>query len=95
MFSFFEFVIKCVLEAFSVYAGPYFPETLEDKAYLTYGQLGFFVFAIFCALYYYIEYKKSFAKKYLRINNAYLLSIPIACIGTLIYFVIAYIFFYK
>ena len=94
MFDFYKFIINCMMETFLAYAGSH-ANTPEEQIYLAYGNIGLFIFVVFLIVCFYIETKTSFITKHFRINNATPIVTTIACIGTLIYFAIAYIFFYK
>ncbi len=89
-----EFIKNCLLVVVIAICGVA-PETDEGWKYLLFGGIGLFVFlAVFFGLMWYIH-KYFFVRKNFLAEHVGLISLGSAFASTVIYYVIAYVFFYR
>lgn len=89
-----EFIKNCLLVVVIAICGVA-PETDEGRKYLLFGGIGLFVFlAVFFGLMWYIH-KYFFVRKNFLAEHDWLISLGSAFAATAIYYVIAYVFFYR
>ena len=87
MSDFVKFVLKCILESTGMSAP-------REEMFYRYGSIGIDFFVIFFLLTLF-SIRKIFYKKHFVAEHAGWVSIVTGCISMLIYYIIAYIFFYK
>ena len=89
-----EFIKNCLLIVVMQICGT-FPETGVEWKYLLFGDIGLLVFlAVFFGLMWYIH-KYFFVRKNFLAEHVGLISLGSAFASTVIYYVIAYVFFYR
>ena len=89
-----DFIKNCFLNVVMQMCGSY-PETKKGWKYLLFGDIGLLVFlAVFFGLMWYIH-KYFFVRKNFLAEHDWLISLGSAFAATAIYYVIAYVFFYR